>query len=97
MMFRRHAERLLREALRDTRVVAIAGPRQSGKTTLARLVASGDFDYLTVNRQYGARNSTPITPDSGSNLHACSHVGLVDDAAVVVSADLKALPHALSI
>lgn len=48
-MYPRHAEALIREALRDTRVVAIAGPRQSGKTTLARLVAMGDYDYLTLD------------------------------------------------
>ncbi len=31
----RHAERPVRAALADTRIVAIVGPRQSGKTTLA--------------------------------------------------------------
>ena len=36
----RHAETLVREALTDTRIVAIVGPRQSGKTTLARRIAS---------------------------------------------------------
>ncbi len=35
----RHAEALVRLALTDSRIVAIVGPRQSGKTTLARLIA----------------------------------------------------------
>ncbi len=38
----RHAETRVREALTDTRIVAIVGPRQSGKTTLARRIASDD-------------------------------------------------------
>ena len=38
----RHSEARVREALADTRVVAIVGPRQSGKTTLARRIAADD-------------------------------------------------------
>ncbi len=38
----RHAEASVRRALADTRVVAIVGPRQSGKTTLARRIANDD-------------------------------------------------------
>lgn len=38
----RHAERRVRAALEDTRIVAIVGPRQSGKTTLARRIAASD-------------------------------------------------------
>lgn len=36
----RHAEARLIEAMRDTRIVALVGPRQSGKTTLARKIAA---------------------------------------------------------
>ncbi len=38
----RHAEARVREALADTRIVAVVGPRQSGKTTLARRIAGDD-------------------------------------------------------
>ena len=38
----RYAERRVRAALEDTRIVAIVGPRQSGKTTLARRIAATD-------------------------------------------------------
>ena len=38
----RHAETQIRAALDDTRIVAIVGPRQSGKTTLARRIAGDD-------------------------------------------------------
>lgn len=48
-MYPRFAERYIREALADTRVVAISGPRQSGKTTLARKIASVGRAYLTLD------------------------------------------------
>jgi len=38
----RHAERAIREALDDTRVVLVNGARQSGKSTLLRQFARGD-------------------------------------------------------
>ena len=38
----RHAEARIRAALADTRIVAIVGPRQSGKTTLARRIAEDE-------------------------------------------------------
>ena len=38
----RHVESLIRTALEDTRIVALVGPRQSGKTTLARRIAERD-------------------------------------------------------
>ena len=41
-LFARHAETQVRAALDDTRIVAIVGPRQSGKTTLARRIAGDD-------------------------------------------------------
>ncbi|MGH8301081.1 MAG: ATP-binding protein [Steroidobacteraceae bacterium] len=50
-MYPRFAESLVRTALRDTRVVAISGPRQSGKTTLARRFARQGRIYLTLDSQ----------------------------------------------
>ena len=38
----RHAETQIRAALNDTRIVAIVGPRQAGKTTIARRIADDD-------------------------------------------------------
>lgn len=37
------------EALQDTPVVLLAGPRQSGKTTLVRQMAAQDMRYLTMD------------------------------------------------
>lgn len=46
----RHVEAQVRTALADTRVVAIIGPRQSGKTTLARKLARDDGrTYFTLD------------------------------------------------
>ena len=41
----------LLEAMRDTPVVLLAGPRQAGKTTLVKEIAgnSGEFRYLTLD------------------------------------------------
>lgn len=59
MEFHRHLGRCLDESLSDTRVVVIAGPRQSGKTTLLRghcaahgrkLISLDDATTLTVAR-----------------------------------------------
>ncbi|MBV9183673.1 MAG: ATP-binding protein [Acidobacteria bacterium] len=49
-------------ALRDTRVVAISGPRQSGKTTLARRLARQGRTYLTLDSQptLAAARSDPV-------------------------------------
>ena len=45
----RHAEPRIRAALADTRIVAIIGPRQCGKTTLARRIANVDRPFVTLD------------------------------------------------
>ena len=46
----RHAEKRVRSALTDTRIVAIVGPRQSGKTTLSRRIANDDdAPFITLD------------------------------------------------
>ncbi|MET0659535.1 MAG: ATP-binding protein [Steroidobacteraceae bacterium] len=58
----RHAEPRVRTALRDTRVVALTGPRQSGKTTLARRFAREKRTYLTLDDSatLAAAKSDPV-------------------------------------
>ena len=48
-MYPRFAQTRTEEALSDTRVVLISGPRQSGKTTLAMLLARGRMPFLTLD------------------------------------------------
>lgn len=49
LVFHRYAEANVAEALEDTRVVLIIGPRQAGKTTLVRRFVTGDRPYLTLD------------------------------------------------
>ena len=52
----RHSETRVRDALTDTRIVAIVGPRQSGKTTLARRIASDDGrPFITLDDEQHRR------------------------------------------
>ena len=48
-MYPRFARTRIEEALSDTRVVLISGPRQSGKTTLATDIAADKIPYLTLD------------------------------------------------
>lgn len=48
-MYPRFAKTRIEEALSDTRVVLISGPRQSGKTTLAMDIASNGTPFLTLD------------------------------------------------
>jgi predicted AAA+ superfamily ATPase len=50
-MYPRFIENRVREALSDTRVVLISGPRQSGKTTLAEKIAGESMPFLTLDDQ----------------------------------------------
>ena len=45
----RHVQNKIATALQDTRVVLIIGPRQAGKTTLAKLHTSSERPYITLD------------------------------------------------
>jgi len=49
LIYSRHLTSRVEEALSDTRVVMLAGPRQAGKTTLARQLADQGRTYLTLD------------------------------------------------
>lgn len=50
-MYKRFAERQIKEALSDTPVVLLVGPRRAGKTTLARKMQEAGRTYLTLDSQ----------------------------------------------
>jgi uncharacterized protein len=61
-MFHRHIHDRVSETLADTRVVLLAGPRQSGKTTLARDVTRKGYSFVTLDDQtvLNAARSDPV-------------------------------------
>lgn len=48
-MFKRFVERRADEALSDTPVVLIVGPRRAGKTTLVKKMVEVGRDYITLD------------------------------------------------
>ena len=61
-MYKRLIEDRVRIAMNDTPVVAINGPRQSGKTTLVKAIVTSEWRYLTLDDQtvLEAANSNPV-------------------------------------
>ena len=59
-MYPRYAEERARTILADTPVLGIVGPRQSGKTTLARIIG-GDRRYITLD-DAATRNAAKADP-----------------------------------
>lgn len=57
----RKARPIVEAALADTRVVLISGPRQAGKTTLARQFANGNRPYITLD-DAGTLNAAKSDP-----------------------------------
>ncbi|MGO7135861.1 ATP-binding protein [Rhizobium leguminosarum] len=57
----RKARPIVKTALADTRVVLISGPRQAGKTTLARQFADGNRPYITLD-DAGTLNAAKSDP-----------------------------------
>ena len=63
-LIERHIAPILADALRDSRAVCLVGPRQAGKSTLARqLVATGVYDaeFLTLDNE-ATRNAALTDP-----------------------------------
>ena len=58
-LYSRRIEARVAEALTDTPVVLIAGPRQAGKTTLVRQMADPGLRYLTLDDELTLLAETP--------------------------------------
>lgn len=63
-MFERFVERRAAEAVSDTPVVLIVGPRRAGKTTLVRKMGEAGRTYITLDDQTAleAAQSDPAGP-----------------------------------
>lgn len=61
-MYDRFAKTRIQQALDDTRVVLISGPRQSGKTTLATEIAADEIPFFTLDEAtvLAAANNDPV-------------------------------------
>lgn len=61
-MYERLEKLRIEEALADTRVVLISGPRQSGKTTLATDIAADEIPFFTLDEAtaLAAANNDPV-------------------------------------
>jgi predicted AAA+ superfamily ATPase len=57
-LFPRLIQTRLAEAMADTPVVLLAGPRQAGKTTLVRQVADKGLHYLTLDDELTLLSAT---------------------------------------
>jgi uncharacterized protein len=62
LMYQRHAKPKIQEALVDTRVVLISGPRQSGKTTRAMDIAADEMPFFTLHDPsvFAAASDDPV-------------------------------------
>jgi hypothetical protein len=82
-LYPRFVDRKVREAMADTPVVALNGPRQAGKTTLARSIGGKRMRYLTL--------------DDPTVLAAARHdpVGLVRDLDRAVVDEVQRAPDLL--
>ena len=72
----RHAEAGIRTALWDTRIVALVGPRQSGKTTLARRFADNEErPFITLDDEQVRR----FAQDDPIGFMRGRHGGVIDE------------------
>ena len=82
-MYHRFVEHRVREALADTRVVMLCGPRQAGKTTLVRRIAGDDIPFYTLDDE--------ITLDAASN----DPIGFVRSLDRAVIDEIQRVPRLL--
>jgi len=95
-MYPRFVEGRVQEALSDTRIVMVAGPRQSGKTTLAQLVARDAMPFITLDdatTRAGAL-SDPIGFIRGKARAVIDEIQRAPDLLLAIKASVDADPTA---
>ncbi len=69
VLYPRLLETRIAEAMADTPVVLVAGPRQAGKTTLVRQIATQEMRYLTLDDEL-----TLLAANTGGNIDSAAAV-----------------------
>ena len=90
----RHVETQVRGAMGDTRIVAIVGPRQSGKTTLARRIAGDDGrPFITLDDEQ-FRDFAASDPTGFVRSHPVAAIDEIQRAPALMLALKKAVDEA---
>lgn len=89
-MYNRFARIRIEEALADTRVVLISGPRQSGKTTLAMQISRDDIPYFTLDDRtiLHAANNDPVGFLRGLNRAVIDEIQRAPDLMLAIKAEV---------
>ena len=94
-MYPRFVERRIREALEDTRVVLVCGPRQSGKTTLAQQIAGDKIPFITLDdaTTFEAASSDPVGFVRGIDRAIIDEVQRAPDLILAIKATVDVDPR----
>ena len=94
-MYPRFVERRVREALEDTRVVLVCGPRQSGKTTLAQQIAGDAIPFITLDdaTAFRAASTDPVGFVRGIDRAVIDEVQRAPDLILAIKATVDADPR----
>lgn len=75
----RHAEKTVREALTDTRIVLVLGARQVGKSTLTRTVSGRDFPAGSAYTLFDQATRVAATSDPTGFVAGLTKPALIDE------------------
>ena len=95
-MYPRFVANRVNEALSDTRIVLLCGPRQSGKTTLAKQFASDSFPFFTLDNPHvleGAKND-PVGFVRGIDRGVIDEVHRAPDLILAIKTSVDTDPRA---
>lgn len=94
-MYPRFVERRVREAMADTRVVLICGPRQSGKTTLAQRIAGDAVPFVTLDdaTTFDAATADPVSFVRGLDRAVIDEVQRAPDLVLALKTAVDADPR----
>lgn len=93
-MYSRLCEARVREAVADTRVVLVAGPRQAGETTLAQRIAGDRVPFRTLDdaTELAAARADPVGFARGLDRAAIDEVQRAPELLLAIKASVDANP-----